>query len=63
MAERPASMFRVIYEDEHAFYPVCPVCGRPVAPDKTIKVEFDGELADQPNATCSFCGRVRMPEG
>jgi len=56
-------MFRVIYEDEHAFYPVCPVCGRPVAPDKTIKVEFDGELADQPNATCSFCGRVRMPEG
>ena len=54
---------RVNYGSEESgtlsFIPVCPLCGRFVAPDKTVRIAE--VLIDEPNATCSKCGRVEMP--
>ena len=51
---------RVSYESGATFVPVCQKCGRFVAPDSTVKVNEERGLADEPNATCSKCGRVKM---
>lgn len=45
-------------EGVYLFTRVCPKCGRFVKADKTSKLCGSSE----PNATCSRCGRVRMPE-
>jgi len=51
---------RVTYEGGATFVPVCSKCKRFVTADETIESnDFDG-LRDQPNATCSKCGRVKM---
>src|SRR5690606_21598128 len=55
---------RVVYGDleKATFIPVCPKCGRFVKADKTVSFrEWDGSLVSNPNATCSKCGRVKMP--
>ncbi len=43
------------------FVRVCPKCGRFVTADPTVMVSEVSGLKDQPNATCSKCGRVQMP--
>ena len=41
---------------------VCPICGRYVTADKSIQINWLTESpADEPNATCSAHGRVKMP--
>jgi len=50
------------YDDEYGgatFVPVCERCSRYVKPDKLITF-CRGGLKDQPNATCSKCGRTQM---
>jgi len=42
------------------FIPVCEKCGRFVKADAEIKVNESEGLADEPNATCKKCGRVKM---
>jgi RNase P subunit RPR2 len=58
------NMRRIVYRDydigDAVFVPVCEKCGRFVKPDKTIQASEDTGLKDQPNATCSKCGRVEM---
>lgn len=60
------NMRRVVYKDKTGrignaqFIPVCENCGRFVKADKTIKVNELNGLADEPNATCSKCGRTKM---
>lgn len=49
------------YEDGLLFLRTCPVCGRFVKADETVHVNGFGELAKEPNATCSKDGRVEMP--
>ena len=51
---------RVTYQDGAVFVPVCETCGRFVKSDEFIQVNGLDELKDQPNATCSKCGRVKM---
>ncbi len=34
---------------------------RVVKSDDAIYLNGDGELSPEPNATCSKCGRIRMP--
>lgn len=55
------NMRRVVYEGCAIFVPVCTQCGRFVKADKKIYVNENTGLKDQPNATCSKCGRVKMP--
>lgn len=55
------NMRRVQYEGGATFVPVCPVCGRFVKADDTIFVNDEVGLRDTPTATCSKCGRIRMP--
>lgn len=50
---------RVVYEGDAVFIPVCVLCGRYIKADETIQVNDNG-LKDQPNATCSKCGRIKM---
>jgi len=54
---------RVTYDTgggEAVFVPVCSKCGRFAKADKEILVGDLSGLADQPNATCSRCGRIMM---
>lgn len=52
----------VRYESGIAFIPKCPKCGRYVKPDTVVNLRWlDNELSNDPNATCSACGRVKMP--
>lgn len=51
---------RVVYEGDATFVPVCSQCGRYVKADDTIQIDGNGLLANQPNATCKKCGRVKM---
>ena len=39
------------------YVPVCPTCGRRVRADKIWEPSMTGES----NATCSKCGRIKMP--
>ena len=51
---------RVVYgEDRATFVPVCEKCGRFVKADPTVKIGEE-TIADEPNATCSKCGRTQM---
>lgn len=54
---------RIIYSDDYAgdatFVPICVKCHRFVKADDTVKVG-DAGLSEQPNATCSKCGRTWM---
>jgi len=43
------------------FVRVCPKCGRYVKADDTIQVNDSVGVKPGPNATCSKCGRVKMP--
>ena len=43
-----------------AFIRLCPNCGRFVKCDNEVIVNGLEELINQPNATCSKCGRVEM---
>lgn len=52
---------RMVYGDGATFLPVCPVCGRYVKADKTVKFNGLEEYVPGANATCSKCGRVEMP--
>lgn len=45
---------------ELQFVPICEKCGRFIKPDDTIFVNGFDQLKDQPNATCSKCGRTKM---
>ena len=51
---------RIEYEGGATFVPVCSKCGRFVKADNTIFVNDISGLIDQPNATCSKCGRTKM---
>lgn len=51
---------RIVYGEGATFIPVCTKCGRYVRADETIMVNQAVGLKDQPNATCSKCGRVKM---
>jgi len=51
---------RATYTGGACFVPVCIKCCRFVVEDNVIYTNYDGELADQPNATCSRCGRTKM---
>lgn len=49
-------------DDEYGracFVPVCEQCGRFVKADASIKFALE-TISDEPNATCSRCGRTRM---
>ena len=51
---------RIVY-DGAWFIPVCTTCGRFVKADDTVTfVGSDEQPADEPNATCSKCGLVKM---
>ena len=51
---------RVVYgEDRAQFIPVCVKCHRFVKHDPSIKIGENG-ISDEPNATCSRCGRTHM---
>jgi len=50
---------RVMYLGGATFVPVCRKCGRYVKPDDTIQYNDYG-VRNQPNATCSKCGRTKM---
>jgi NAD-dependent SIR2 family protein deacetylase len=51
---------RVVYANGATFVPVCRKCGRYVKADDMIRCSEGRGLADEPNATCSKCGRTRM---
>ena len=51
---------RVQYHGGATFVPVCEKCGRFVKADDEITVDGFDNLIDQPNATCSKCGRAQM---
>jgi len=51
---------RVVYSCGALFVPVCEKCGRYVKADNIIRYTDWAGLADEPNATCSKCGRTRM---
>jgi len=51
---------RVTYQDGAVFVPVREKCGRFVKSDEFLPVHGLHELRDQPNATCSKHGRVKM---
>ncbi len=51
---------RVIYDGGATFVPVCVRCGRYVKLDHLIEANDVVGLKDQPNATCSKCGRTQM---
>jgi ribosomal protein L32 len=51
---------RVVYEHGAQFVPVCRKCGRYVKADDTIRYSEGRGLANEPNATCSKCGRTKM---
>ena len=65
-ATRRAQMYeyeglrRKVYGDGLTFVPVCETCGRFVKADDAVTVNGFGDLVQQPNATCSRCGRVAM---
>lgn len=42
------------------FVRLCPICGRFVKPDESIKVNMDGRPLPEPNANCKKHGRIRM---
>jgi len=54
------NMRRVVYEGGARFIPVCEKCKRFVKPDKSVRTSEGNGLADEPNATCSVCGRTKM---
>lgn len=54
---------RKVYSDGTALIPVCQLCRRFVKADDVITINGLGELVDEPNATCTRCGRVQMPAG
>ena len=51
---------RVTYNNGAIFVPVCIKCGRYVKADDTIRYSEGRGLANEPNATCSKCGRTNM---
>lgn len=52
---------RASYKNGATFVPVCMKCSRYVKADKAIKTDFEGSLINnEPNATCSKCGRTEM---
>ncbi len=52
---------RLAYNGGATFVPACEKCGRFVKADERILTSgWDGGLVDQPNATCSKCGRTQM---
>jgi hypothetical protein len=52
---------RLVYGDGAHFVPVCENCYRFVKADETVGFTHLGErVADEPNATCFKCGRVKM---
>lgn len=55
---------RVVYgqDDEYSgatFIPVCETCGRFVKADPMLTIN-EYTISDEPNATCSKCGRTHM---
>ncbi|PKN97982.1 MAG: hypothetical protein CVU42_13750 [Chloroflexi bacterium HGW-Chloroflexi-4] len=46
--------------DGPVFVRLCPVCGRFVKADDSVKCNIDGVPSKEPNATCKKHGRVRM---
>ncbi len=44
-----------------AFIRLCPNCARFVKADGSVLVNGLDQLSEEPNATCSKCGRVNMP--
>ena len=54
------NMRRVSYEGGAQFIPVCEKCFRFVKADDEILINELSGLNDQPNATCSKCGRTKM---
>lgn len=51
---------RLQYENGATFVPVCENCNRFVKCDAFIECNDSVGLKDQPNATCSKCGRTKM---
>ena len=51
---------RVAYNNGATFIPACIKCGRYVKADDTIRYSEGRGLANEPNATCSKCGRTNM---
>ena len=54
-------LHRVIYGEGMTFVPICPKCGRFVKADNKVFANGIDEYIEQPNATCSKCGRIEMP--
>jgi hypothetical protein len=51
---------RIQFEGGATFVPVCITCARFVKADDTIRMNENTGLAQEPNATCSKCGRTQM---
>jgi hypothetical protein len=51
---------RIEYDGGAVFVPVCEKCKRFVKADEKIEVSEHNGLSDEPNATCSNCGRTQM---
>lgn len=47
-------------DSDAVFLPICDQCGRFVKADPQINVHEWNGLADEPNATCSKHGRIKM---
>ena len=52
---------RQTYEGGAVFIPVCPICGRFVKADDSIRINMLDEISEDPNGTCAKCGRINMP--
>ncbi len=51
---------RMTYENGATFVTICEKCKKFVKADKVINFNGLDELKDEPNATCTACGRVKM---
>lgn len=51
---------RIVYGEGATFVPVCIKCGRYVKADDSILVNDANGVKEQPNATCTKCGRTQM---
>jgi hypothetical protein len=47
-------------EGDAYFLPVCPHCGRYIKMDDNVYWNEYNGFKDQPNATCSKCGRIKI---
>ncbi|MBA7658594.1 hypothetical protein ES703_66553 [subsurface metagenome] len=56
----PMQFYEGDSQESLAFVRLCPNCARFVKPDDHVLINGLDQVSEQPNATCSKCGRVTM---